>query len=53
MVMNKLNLAVLALVFAVLGGCATTPGGLVGTGGVDTYDAAGPFPTGNEAQADG
>jgi hypothetical protein len=46
--MNKLTLAVLALVFAFLGGCVGT-GELVGTGAVDT----GPFPQGNEAQADG
>ena len=37
--MNKLTIAVLALVFAVLGGCAST-GDMIGTGAVD----AGPFP---------
>jgi hypothetical protein len=35
-VMNKLNLAVLALVFAVLGGCASTSGDVVGTGFSDS-----------------
>ena len=41
--MNKLTIAVLALLFAVLGGCAST-GDMVGTGAVDTYVASGPFP---------
>jgi hypothetical protein len=43
MVMNKLNLAVLALVFAILGGCATAPGDVVGTVSGDNY--AGTFPS--------
>ena len=38
--MNKLTIAVLALLFAVLGGCAST-GDMIGTGAVD---ASGPVP---------
>jgi hypothetical protein len=38
--MNKLNVAVLAVVLAVLGGCANTSGSMVGTSGVV---AGGPF----------
>ena len=34
--MNKFHMAVLALAFAVLGGCASTPGSTVGTSAVDT-----------------
>ena len=51
--MNKLNIAVFALLLAVLGGCASTPGGVIGTGALDTDDASGPFPRGVVMQADG
>ena len=40
--MNKLTIAVLAVLFAVLGGCAST-GDMIGTGAVGN-DASGPFP---------
>ena len=36
--MNKLTIAVLAVLFAVLGGCAST-GDMIGTGAVDNQDA--------------
>jgi hypothetical protein len=41
-VMNKLTFAVLALILAVLGGCAGA-GDMIGTGGVG-YDTNSPFP---------
>lgn len=41
--MNKLTFAVLALVFAVLGGCAGT-GDMIGTSASGTNDASSPFP---------
>jgi hypothetical protein len=40
--MNKLTIAVFTLLFAVLGGCAST-GEMIGTSG-NGYDASGPFP---------
>jgi type IV pilus biogenesis protein CpaD/CtpE len=49
--MNKLNLAVLALVFAVLGGCASNPGGVVGTVS-DTNNPTQPHPIGTLIQSD-
>lgn len=44
--MNKLYLAVLALVFAVLGGCASNPGDFVGTGYSVTVNPTQPYPIG-------
>lgn len=44
--MTKLNLAVLALVFAVLGGCASNPGDMVGTGFSATNNPTTPYPAG-------
>lgn len=44
--MNKLTFAVLTLVFAVLGGCASG-GEMIGTSAVDNYDASSPFPRGS------
>ena len=44
--MNKLTFAALALLFAMLGGCAST-GDMIGTNAVDTYDASSPFPRGS------
>ena len=41
--MNKLTFAVLALVFAVLGGCASG-GEMIGTNAGGFYDASSPFP---------
>ena len=47
--MNKLTIAVLALVFAVLGGCASS-GDMIGTGAVDNSS---PYPWGyNFVQSD-
>jgi hypothetical protein len=43
--MNKLNASILALLFAILGGCATSPGDLVGTGALDNIAAVGSFPS--------
>ena len=43
--MNKLTIAVLALVFAVLGGCASS-GDMIGTNAVGFYEASSPFPYG-------
>jgi hypothetical protein len=51
-VMNKLNLAVLAFVFAVLGGCASNPGDVVGTGFSDTNNPTQPYPWGTLIQTD-
>jgi hypothetical protein len=45
--MNKLNIAVLALVVAVLGGCASNPGGVVGTGYSETNNPSQPAPIGS------
>ena len=47
--MNKLTIAALALLFAVLGGCASTSGDVIGTGAAN--DASGPFPLGALTQA--
>jgi hypothetical protein len=44
--MNKLNLAVFALVFAVLGGCVSNPGDFVATGYSDTNNPTQPYPIG-------
>jgi K+-transporting ATPase A subunit len=44
--MNKLTIAVVALVFAVLGGCASI-GDMVGTNAGGFYDASSPFPYGD------
>jgi hypothetical protein len=52
--MNKLTIAVFALLLAVMGGCATNGGGdFIGTGAVGAEDASGPFPQGVVMQADG
>ena len=48
--MNKLTVAALALLFAVLGGCASTSGDVIGTGAVN--DASGPYPRAAMAQVD-
>jgi hypothetical protein len=40
--MHKRTIAVLALMFAVLGGCASS-GDMIGTGAIVTYGACGPF----------
>jgi hypothetical protein len=49
--MHKRTIAVLALMFAVLGGCASS-GDMIGTGAIDTYDVSGPFPRGILMQGD-
>jgi hypothetical protein len=49
--MNKLNLAVLALVFAVLGGCESA-GQVVGTGFSETNNPSQPYPIGTLVQTD-
>ena len=51
--MNKLTMAIFALLLAVLGGCASGPGGVFGIGTTDTYKDSGPFPRGVVMQADG
>lgn len=50
--MNKLNCTVLALIFAVLGGCASTFGDVVGTGAFGTNNPAEPYPVGSLVQMD-
>ena len=47
--MNKLNIAVLALLFAVLGGCASG-GEMIGTNAGSTNYAPSPFPSDYVAQ---
>jgi hypothetical protein len=45
--MNKLDFAVLAFVFAVLGGCASNPADFVGTGYSETNNPSQPYPIGS------
>ena len=47
--MNKLTIVVFALVFAVLGGCAST-GDMIGTNAGSTNYAPSPFPSDYVAQ---
>jgi hypothetical protein len=51
--MNKMTIAVFALLLAALGGCATNGGDLIGTGAFGTHDDSSPFPSGSTMQADG
>jgi branched-subunit amino acid ABC-type transport system permease component len=54
-VMNKLNLAVVALILAVLGGCASNPGDVVGTGFTgysESNNPTQPYPIGSLIQTD-
>ena len=54
-IMNKMTIAIFALMLAALGGCASNGGGGdgIGAGVLDAYDASGPFPRGIVMQADG